>query len=64
MSGMIRKSLDSPEEVRPFEDGKGHLDLVNLDFGDETSVGVAGRWRHLSGFRIDVGQGNEEDAAS
>ena len=38
--------------------------VVNLDFGDETSVGVAGRWRHLSGFRIDVGQGNEEDAAS
>jgi len=31
MSAMIRKSLDSPEEVRPFNDGKGHLDLVNLD---------------------------------
>ena len=31
MSAMIRKSLDSPEEVRPFEEGKGHLDVVNLD---------------------------------
>jgi quercetin dioxygenase-like cupin family protein len=31
MTGMIRKSLDSADEVRPFADGKGHLDLVNLD---------------------------------
>ena len=38
--------------------------VVNLDFGDEASMGVTGRWRHLSGFRIDFGQGNEEDAAS
>jgi hypothetical protein len=33
MSGLIRMSLDSPEEVRPFEHGKGRLDLVNLDAG-------------------------------
>jgi quercetin dioxygenase-like cupin family protein len=33
MSGLIRKSFDSPEEVRPFEAGMGHLDLVNLDAG-------------------------------
>ena len=33
MSGLIRKSFDSPEETRPFEAGKGHLDLVNLDAG-------------------------------
>jgi quercetin dioxygenase-like cupin family protein len=30
MCAMIRKSLDSPEEVRSFEAGKGHLDMVNL----------------------------------
>ncbi|WP_034267939.1 cupin domain-containing protein [Actinospica robiniae] len=30
MSVMIHKSLDSPEEVRPFEDDMGHLDMVNL----------------------------------
>jgi len=30
---MIRKSLDSPEETRRFEDGMGKLDLVNLDAG-------------------------------
>lgn len=30
MGAMIRKSIDSPEETRPFQDGKGHLDLVSL----------------------------------
>jgi quercetin dioxygenase-like cupin family protein len=33
MSGLIRKSLDNPEEVRPFEQGSGHMELVNLDSG-------------------------------
>ncbi len=33
MSGLVRKSFDSPEESRPFEQGKGKLDLVNLDNG-------------------------------
>ena len=33
MAGLIRKSLDSPEETRPFEDGKGKLELVNLEEG-------------------------------
>lgn len=33
MAGMVRKSLDTPEETRPFEDGKGQLELVNLDAG-------------------------------
>ena len=31
MGAMIRKSIDSPEETRPFKDGKGHLDLVDLN---------------------------------
>jgi quercetin dioxygenase-like cupin family protein len=30
MAGMIHKSLDSPDEVRPFEANEGHLDLANL----------------------------------
>ena len=38
MSGLIRRSFDSPEEVRPFEDGSGRLDLVNVGDG---SVGRA-----------------------
>lgn len=33
MAGLIQKSLDAPEETRPFEDGKGKLDLVNLEGG-------------------------------
>ncbi|AUG75088.1 cupin [Kitasatospora sp. MMS16-BH015] len=33
MTGLVRKSLDAPEETRPFEDGKGRLDLVGLDSG-------------------------------
>jgi quercetin dioxygenase-like cupin family protein len=33
MAGMVRKSLDEPEETRPFEDGKGKLDLVNIEAG-------------------------------
>ena len=31
MSGLIRRSLDAPEEVRPFEGDSGQLNLVNLD---------------------------------
>ena len=33
MAGMVRKSLNSPEETRPFEDGKGKLELVNIESG-------------------------------
>ncbi len=33
MSHMIRKNLSSPEETRLFNDGKGKLELVNLEAG-------------------------------
>jgi quercetin dioxygenase-like cupin family protein len=33
MAAMIRKSLNEPEETRPFEEGKGKLDLVNVETG-------------------------------
>ena len=33
MTGLVRKSLDAPEETRPFQDGMGKLELVNLDAG-------------------------------
>ncbi|MBP1158094.1 quercetin dioxygenase-like cupin family protein [Rhodococcus sp. PvR044] len=33
MSGLVRKSFDSPEETRPFADGKGKIDLVDLAGG-------------------------------
>src|SRR5205807_706297 len=31
MPGLIRMSLDAPEEVRRFEQDSGQLELVNLD---------------------------------
>src|SRR6266699_2692215 len=33
MAGMVRKSLDSPEETRAFEAGMGKLELVNMEGG-------------------------------
>src|SRR6202795_4204767 len=33
MAGMIRKSVDVPEETRGFEGGMGKLELGNLDTG-------------------------------
>jgi len=33
MAGLVRKSLDTPEETRLFEDGMGKLELVNTDAG-------------------------------
>jgi quercetin dioxygenase-like cupin family protein len=45
MSGLIRKSLETPEETRPFEGGTGRLELVNLD------AGAVGRATFLPGWR-------------
>lgn len=33
MAGLVRKSLNSPEETRPFEAGMGKLELVKSDKG-------------------------------
>ena len=45
MPGLIRKSLNTPEETRPFEGGMGQLELVNVESG-----GV-GRATFLPGWR-------------
>ncbi|MEV0297457.1 cupin domain-containing protein [Nocardia sp. NPDC050710] len=45
MSGLVRKSFDSPEETRPFEQGKGKLDLVNLDGGPVGRAVFEPGWR-------------------
>ena len=45
MAGMIRKSLDTPEETRPFENGTGQVELVNTD------AGPVGRGTFLPGWR-------------
>ena len=31
MAGLTRRSIDTPDESRPFKDGKGRLDLVQLE---------------------------------
>ena len=33
MAGLVKKSLDKPEETRPFADDMGHLEIVNADAG-------------------------------
>jgi quercetin dioxygenase-like cupin family protein len=45
MPGLVRKSLDAPEETRPFEEGMGQLQLVNLEGG------AVGRGTFLPGWR-------------
>ncbi len=45
MPGLIRMSLDSPEETRPFEGNSGQLELVNL------AEGGVGRATFLPGWR-------------
>ena len=45
MSRLIRKSLNTPEEDRPFEDGSGHVEVVDLD------AGAVGRATFRPGWR-------------
>ena len=45
MAGMIRKSLNAPDEVRPFEGDSGQLELVN------TKGGAVGRATFKPGWR-------------
>ena len=45
MAGLVRKSLDSPDETRPFADGMGELQLVNTDSGAVGRATFAPGWR-------------------
>jgi quercetin dioxygenase-like cupin family protein len=45
MPKMVRLSLDSPEETRPFAEGKGKVELVNL------AAGAVGRATFQPGWR-------------
>ena len=42
---MIRKSLDAPEETRPFEAGMGKVELVNLEAGPVGRATFQPGWR-------------------
>ena len=45
MAALVRMSLDSPEETRPFESGTGQLQLVNM------TEGGVGRATFLPGWK-------------
>lgn len=45
MSELIRKSLDTPDEVRPFRAGTGRLELVQLDAGPIGRATFQPGWR-------------------
>ena len=45
MAGLVRMSLDTPEETRPFEGGTGQVDVVNL------TGGAVGRATFRPGWR-------------
>ncbi|MFF5426144.1 MULTISPECIES: cupin domain-containing protein [unclassified Streptomyces] len=45
MTGIVRKSFDSADETRPFEDGKGRLDLLTTDRGPIGRATFEPGWR-------------------
>jgi quercetin dioxygenase-like cupin family protein len=45
MAGMLRMSLDAPEETRPFEDGMGKVELVNVESGPVGRATFQPGWR-------------------
>ena len=45
MPSLVRKSLDAPDEVRPFEGGMGQIELVN------TESGPVGRATFMPGWK-------------
>ncbi|WP_285740138.1 cupin domain-containing protein [Kitasatospora phosalacinea] len=55
MAGLVRMSLDEPEEVRPFEGGKGQLALVNLAAGGVGRAVFEPGWRWSEHVRPIVG---------
>ena len=45
MAALFRKSLDKPDETRQFEEGKGRLELVNLEGGSVGRATFEPGWR-------------------
>jgi hypothetical protein len=45
-TGLVRRSLDKPDEVRPFENDSGELQIVNLE-----GKGIVGRAVFKAGWR-------------
>ena len=45
MPGLIRKNFDAPDETRPFEEGKGKLEVINTDSGVVGRATFAPGWK-------------------
>jgi quercetin dioxygenase-like cupin family protein len=45
MAGLVRKSLDEPDETRPFEAGKGRLQLIHTETGSVGRATFEPGWR-------------------
>ncbi|MFF5973593.1 cupin domain-containing protein [Streptomyces sp. NPDC012769] len=45
MAAILSRSFDSADETRPFEDGKGRLDLLNTDNGQVGRAVFEPGWR-------------------
>ncbi|MFI5979466.1 cupin domain-containing protein [Streptomyces sp. NPDC051555] len=45
MTGLVYRSFDSADETRPFEDGKGRLDLLQTDGGPVGRAVFEPGWR-------------------
>jgi quercetin dioxygenase-like cupin family protein len=45
MAGLTRKNFSAPDEVRPFENGKGRVEVVNTDSGIVGRATFAPGWR-------------------
>ena len=58
MSGLIRMSLDAPEEIRPFEGDSGRLELVNLDEGPVGRATFKPGWRWSEHVKPIAGTGS------
>ena len=51
MSGLVRKSLDGPDEVRHFEGGKGQVELVNTESGPVGRATFQSGWKWSKHFK-------------
>jgi quercetin dioxygenase-like cupin family protein len=45
MAGMVRKSLDTPDETRPFEGGTGQVEVVTTESGPVGRATFQPGWR-------------------
>lgn len=62
MAAIVRKSFDQADETRPFEDGKGRLDLIQTDGGPVGRAVFEPGWRWSEHIKPLVGTDSCEAA--